>query len=108
MAKIREETKSRIEKEKKIVLSGLDESEKEEVKDQELDDRLKLVEILKVQKIQDPCNEISKVYRKGKKSGRNRLVVVELKSHDIKKEIIKNARFLSENEHYKDVYINKD
>ena len=38
--------KSRIEKEKKIVLSELDESEKEEVKDQELNDRLKLVEIL--------------------------------------------------------------
>ena len=46
MAKIREEMKSRIEKEKKIVLSELDESEKEEVKDQELNDRLKLVEIL--------------------------------------------------------------
>ena len=46
--------------------------------------------------------------QKRKKIGKKQISSCWIKSHDIKKEIIKNARFLRRNEHYKDVYINKD
>ena len=108
MARVSRESKEKAEKDKNILVSGINESVKATVEEQHEEDEGKIESL--AGHLSLPKNSIRMVRRLRKREGDTRpaLLVVSFKDSETQKTAIKNARLLRQSTDYNNVYINKD